>query len=89
MCLSLCLTCSMPDRCIFRVHSHQESPLVDLLWSGPNTMLIFCLFGVVHFHTALSASQPEIVNKTTRVLRLSIHWTEILKQGKTRSEKTG
>ncbi len=79
----------MPDRCTFRVHSHQESPLVDLLWSGPNTMLIFFLFGVVRFHTALSASEPEIVNKTTCVLMSSIHWTEILKQGKTRSAKTG
>ncbi len=24
-----------------RVYSHQESPLVHLLWSGPNTLLIF------------------------------------------------
>ncbi len=75
-----------------RVYSHQESPLVHLLWSGPNTMFFFfCLFffGAVRFHTALFASEPEIVNKTTRVLRSSIHWTEILKQGKTGSAKTG
>ncbi len=26
---------------LLRVYSHQESPLVHLLWSGPNTMLIF------------------------------------------------
>ncbi len=57
-----------------RVHSHQESPLVHLLWSGLNTMLIF-LFGVVHFHTALFTSEPEFVNKTTlKVLRSFIHW---------------
>ncbi len=36
---------------------------------------LFILFlGVVRFHTALFASEPEIVNKTTRVLRSSIHW---------------
>ncbi len=46
-------------------------------------------FGVVCFHTALFASEPEILNKTTRVLRSSIHWTEILKQGKEASAKTG
>ncbi len=63
----------------FRVYSHQES-LVHLLWSGSNTMLIFFLFGAVHFHSALFTSEPEIVNKTTRVLKSSIHWTEILKQ---------
>ncbi len=34
---------------------------------------LFILFlGVVRFHTALFASEPEIVNKTTRVLRSSI-----------------
>ncbi len=30
-----------PALCCYRVFSHQESPLVHLLWSGPNTMLIF------------------------------------------------
>ncbi len=30
----------------------------------------FSLFGVVCFHTALFASEPETVNKTTRVLRV-------------------
>ncbi len=34
----------------------------------------FFLFGAVRFHSALFASEPEIVNKTTRVLRSSIHW---------------
>ncbi len=49
---------------------HQESLLVHLLWSGPNTMLLLLLlfFGAVCFHTALFASEPE-----TRVLRSSIH----------------
>ncbi len=42
----------------------------------------YCLFGAVRFHTALFESEPEIVNTTTRVLRSSFHWTEILKQGK-------
>ncbi len=57
------------------VYSHQESPLVHLLWSTPNTMLIcFCFFGAVRFHTALFASESEIVSKTTHVLRSSIHW---------------
>ncbi len=41
-----------------RVYSHQESLLVHLLWSGPNTILIF-FFGAVRFHTALFASEPE------------------------------
>ncbi len=52
------------------MYSHQESPLVHLLWSRPNTMLI--LFGLVHvrFHTALFASQTETVNKTTSVLKV-------------------
>ncbi len=36
-------------------------------------MLIF-LFSVVHFHTAIFASEPKIVNDATRVLRSSIHW---------------
>ncbi len=49
--------------------------------------MCFCLFGAVCFHTALFASEPEIVNKTTRVLRSSIHWTEILKQGKREVQK--
>ncbi len=57
-----------------RVYSHQESPQVHLLWSGPNTFFFVCLFDAVHFHTALFASEPEIVNKTTHVLRSSIHW---------------
>ncbi len=47
----------------------------------------FVLFGALRFHTALFASEPEIVNKTTRVLRSSIHWTEILKQGKQETQK--
>ncbi len=46
-----------------------------------------CLFGAVRFHTALFASKPEIVNKTTRVPRSSIHWTEILKKGKQEVQK--
>uniref|UniRef100_A0A8C2HYF1 Transmembrane serine protease 5 n=1 Tax=Cyprinus carpio TaxID=7962 RepID=A0A8C2HYF1_CYPCA len=44
------------------VYSHQESPLVHLLWSGPNKMFFF-FFGVVRFHTSLFAGEPEIVNK--------------------------
>ncbi len=63
---------------IFRVYSHQEKLLVHLLWSGTNAMLIFSFFlfffGAVRVHTALFASEPAIVNKTTHVLRLSIHW---------------
>ncbi len=49
--------------------------------------MFFVLFGAVCFHTALFASEPEIVDKTTRVLRSSIHWTEILKQGKQEVQK--
>ncbi len=45
------------------------------------------VFGAVSFHTALFASEPETVNKTTRVLRSSIHWKEILKQGKQEVQK--
>ncbi len=52
-------------------------------------MFFFFLFGAVRFHTAIFSSEPEIVNKTTRVLRSSINWTEILKQGKAGSSKTG
>ncbi len=78
---------------LLRVYSNQDSPLVHLLCSGPNKMLIFfiCLFLVQFAFTLpfLQASEPEIVNKTTRVLRSSVHWTEILKQGKTGSAKTG
>ncbi len=36
--------------------------------------LFVCLFGVVRFHTALSAGEPEIVNKTTHVLRSPFIW---------------
>ncbi len=60
-----------------RVYSHQESLLVKLLWSGPNTMFTklqnnFVVF--VCFHTALFASEPETVNGTTCVLKV-IHST--------------
>ncbi len=44
-----------------------------------------CLVGL--FHTALFASEPDIVNKTTRVPMSSIHWTEMLKQGKQEVQK--
>ncbi len=56
---------------------------------GPDKYIYFfcCLVGAVRFHTALFASEPEIVNKTTCVLRSSIHWTEILKQGKQEVQK--
>ncbi len=47
--------------------------------------MFFC--GAVRFHTALFASEPEIVNKTTCEPRSSIHWTEILKQGKQEVQK--
>ncbi len=47
----------------------------------------FFFFGAVRFHTALFASEPEIVNKTTHVPRSSINWTEILKQGKQEVQK--
>ncbi len=50
-------------------------------------MFFFFFFGAVRFHTAIFASEPEIVNKTTRVPRSSIHWTEILKQGKQEVQK--
>ncbi len=33
-------------------------------------MLIFFFFGAVRFHTALFASEPETVNKTTHVLKV-------------------
>jgi len=56
-----------------RVYSHQESLLVHLVWSGPNTMLIF-LGDVFRFHTTLFASKSDILNKTTCVLRSSIYW---------------
>ncbi len=47
--------------------------IVNLLWSGPN-MTDF--FGLVWFTFTLPffASEPEIVNKTTHVLRSPIHW---------------
>ncbi len=51
--------------------------------------MFFFLFAAVRFHTALFSSEPEIVNRTTRALMSSIHWTEILKQGKAGSSKTG
>ncbi len=69
------------------MYSHQESPLVHLLWSGPNTMLIFFVWCGSLSHCPFSGG-PKIVNKTTRVLRSSVQWTEILKQGKTGSAKT-
>ncbi len=50
-------------------------------------VFIFIYIGAVRFHIALFASEPEIVNKTTRVPRSSIHWTEILKQGKKEVQK--
>ncbi len=50
-------------------------------------MLIFLGFVAVRFHTSLFASETETVNKTTHVLRSSIHWTEILKQGKQEVQK--
>ncbi len=49
--------------------------------------MCFCLFGAVRFHTALFASESEIANKTSRVPSSSIHWTEILKQGKQEVQK--
>ncbi len=43
--------CSVLQR--FRVHLHQESLLIHLLWSGQNTMLIyFFIFLGVRFYTA-------------------------------------
>ncbi len=60
------------------VYSHQESPLVHLRSSSPldhfvqiwTKYKVDLFFGVVHFHTALFASEPEIVNKMTRVLKV-------------------
>ncbi len=49
--------------------------------------MCFCLFGAVRFHTALFASESEIANKTSRVPSSSIHWTEILQQGKQEVQK--
>ncbi len=71
------------------VYPHQECPLVHLLWFGPNTMLLF-----LFFFFAFTLPFLQIVNKTTCVLRSSIHWTEILKQGnagrrKEEVQKTG
>ncbi len=51
----------------------------SLLWSGPNTMLIFFIVGAVCFHTALFASEPEIVknkqkkNTCTKVIHSLVH----------------
>ncbi len=50
-------------------------------------MFFWGFFGAVRFRAAIFASEPEIVNKTTRVPRSSIHWTEILKQGKQEVQK--
>ncbi len=58
------------------MYSHQESLIVRTKYN------VFCLFGAVRFHTALFASEPDIVNKSTGVPSSSIHWTEVLKQGK-------
>ncbi len=57
-----------------RVHSHQESPLVHLLWSGLNTMLIFFVWCGPPSHCPLY-KWTRIFNKTTlKVLRSFIHW---------------
>ncbi len=41
------------------------------IWSGPNSMLIFGLFGAVRFHTALFVSEPETKqNHTCAVLKV-------------------
>ncbi len=57
-----------------------------LVWTKYNVDF----FSLVRFaFTLQKASEPEIVNKTAHVLRSSIYWTEILKQGKTASAKTG
>ncbi len=49
-------------------------------------MLIFCLTWFA-FTLPFFACEPEIVNKTTGVLKSSIHWTEILKQRKQEVQK--
>ncbi len=66
------------EGCILRVYSHQESALVHLFWTKYNVDFV-CLVWFAFTLTFL-ASGPEIVNKTTRVLRSSIHCTESLKQ---------
>ncbi len=69
-CFVFCLTNEIPKYHFLslRVYSHQESLLVHLLWSKYNVDFFFV--GAVRFHTALFASNPETVNKTTRVLKV-------------------
>ncbi len=50
-------------------------------------MYLFIFLVWFAFHTALIANEPEIVNKITGVLKSSIHWPEILKQGKQEVQK--
>ncbi len=80
----------MPKKTFFYLKGvfTEESPIVHFLWSGQIECFLL-LFGAVCFHTAIFASQPEIVNKTTRVPReeVTIHWTEILTQGKQEVQK--
>ncbi len=53
-----------------KVYSHQESLLVHLLWSRPNTMLIFFCLVRFAFTPSLYISEPETENKTTRVINI-------------------
>ncbi len=56
------------------VHATTKKAANSLALVRTNYNVIFVLFGAVGFHTALFASEPEIVNKTTFVLRSFIHW---------------
>ncbi len=66
-----------PNNRTLRVYSHQESPLVHLLWSGPNTMLIFFIVwcGLLsHCPFCKWTRNCKNKQKKTHVLRSSIHW---------------
>ncbi len=56
-----------------RVYSHQESPLVHLLWSGPNTMLIFLVWCSSLSHCPF-CKWTRNCKQNHSVLRSSIHW---------------
>ncbi len=67
-----------PNNRTLRVYSHQESPLVHLLWSGPNTMLMFCIVwcGLLSHcpFCKWTRNGTKKTKKNTHVLRSSIHW---------------
>lgn len=50
------------SKLVFEAYSHQESPLVDFLWSAPKYNVSFYWFSAVPFHTV-----PGCDNKPTYV----------------------